>query len=668
MALYIGTNYQPHDWDIDRYGIDIKLMKEAGFTTVRLGHLCWDSYEPEEGVYTFEWFDKVMDLFHEAGINVVLDISMRPAPIWVHKLCPGCNIYGKSGNHQPSIRRYLEDVDDPAYQTYALRFARMLINRYKEHPALFSFGLCNELGAGPMSYSEYAKKRFQNWLKKKYKTVDELNKAWATQRWCRKLTSFEDVVLQENEVAIGAPEAWLDMRRFYSDGIGNFVIRLKNVVSELAPGIPHSSNHYSGMHHLGFDYLKVADQFVDYPGMGFYPGQNLDDNFQYCNIVQKERLAELGKPMWFLEFQSGCHAIFALPNGFMRMHMMLSLMNRTQMILGWTWRTMLNGEEQFYHGLIGHDGIPTPNYYEYQRTAKDLRMLQKYGFPYLPAPEIGVAYNQESEWVTQYQKGQFKQRYQDNIIHVHRVFYESNQEYNMVDLRNLKNEYRLIIIPEHVLIEAAVAETIRRFVEKGGTVIMTGYSGNVDETGKAFSSSKPGYLSDVFGIRVAGFCRTNIKGFHSKGAEIIGAGNQSHELLKVDRDEARLLIDVDYYEELELKTAECFARFTDKNTCAISVNQYGKGEAYYMATESNQTLLAWLVAYVTKDLGIEKGVETPTGVQARRISCNQYFYVNTNDKEVIIPLVRPGKGILSDSYYQAELLLNAYDSELIVSM
>ena len=89
MALYIGTNYHPHDWDEERWKVDIELMRQAGFTTVRLGHLCWDSYEPEEGVYTFEWFDKVMDLFAKAKIGVVLDISTRPAPIWVHKLCPG---------------------------------------------------------------------------------------------------------------------------------------------------------------------------------------------------------------------------------------------------------------------------------------------------------------------------------------------------------------------------------------------------------------------------------------------------------------------------------------------------------------------------------------------------------------------------------------------------
>lgn len=92
----------------------------------------------------------------EAGFNVFLDISTRPAPVWVHKLCPGCNIYGKSGTVQCSLRRYMEDVSDEAFQYYALRFAKVLVNRYKNHPALLAFGLCNELGDGYISHSEMA--------------------------------------------------------------------------------------------------------------------------------------------------------------------------------------------------------------------------------------------------------------------------------------------------------------------------------------------------------------------------------------------------------------------------------------------------------------------------------------------------------------------------------
>ena len=100
MSLYIGTNYHPHDWPKERWEKDFQLMKEAGFDTVRLGHLCWDSYEPEDGVYTFEWFDQVMELCVKYKLNVILDVSMHPAPIWVHKLCPGCNVGGKMELHR----------------------------------------------------------------------------------------------------------------------------------------------------------------------------------------------------------------------------------------------------------------------------------------------------------------------------------------------------------------------------------------------------------------------------------------------------------------------------------------------------------------------------------------------------------------------------------------
>lgn len=158
MSLYIGTNYHPHDWPRERWSEDIRLMKEAGLDTVRMGHLAWDSFEPQDGIYTFEWFDEVMDLFHQAGIRVVLDISLRPAPVWVHRICPGCNISSKSGAVQESLHRYMEDVADPEYQFYAFRFARKMMEHFRSHPALMAFGLCNEVGSGMLSYSEYARR------------------------------------------------------------------------------------------------------------------------------------------------------------------------------------------------------------------------------------------------------------------------------------------------------------------------------------------------------------------------------------------------------------------------------------------------------------------------------------------------------------------------------
>lgn len=669
MALYIGTNYHPHDWDAERWKTDVELMKQAGFTTVRLGHLCWDSYEPEEGVYTFAWFDEVMDLFAQAGIGVVLDVSMRPAPAWVHKLCPGCNIYDKSRDLQPSIRRYMEDVSDPGYQHYALRFAEVLVKRYRHHPALFAFGLCNELGSGQRSYSEQNRQRFLQWLKHKYGTVEKLNQAWATQRWSRRLTSFEDVHFPENGIAVGAPEARLDMRRFFADGIEGFITKLKETVERCAPGIPHSSNHYAELEELGFDYLNTYGDFVDYPGMGFYPGYQITERYHFMAGNYNFRLAETGRSMWCLEFQVGGQGVHHGPYGTIRMQAMLCLLNRGQMILGWTWRSMLAGEEQYLCGILGHDGLPTVNYREYQEIAGDMQKLQQYAFPYLPRPEIAVAWSFDNDRVVQYGRAQYHQTSRQNLAEIQSVFHDLNLDYNTIGLKNRKQEYKLLILPGYVLMSQEEAAEVRRFVEQGGTVIMTAYSATVDEHSQVFSTPRPGRLEDVFGIRVAGFDRTGAEWRDFAGnAELVEDEKGKRELLKVSgavTGEA-FYIDVEYYEELELHTAREYAAFVDKGSCAVSVNTYGEGKAYYVAAETNKDLLEWLIKEIAPSIGLREGLKVPEGIQAREIAQGQRFYVNTTRNAVLVPLEKPGEGVLSGQQYQDALLLEPYDAELVL--
>ena len=64
--------------------------------------------------------------------------------------------------------------------------------------------------------------------------------------------------------------------------------------------------------------------------------------------------------------------------GMNRMYAFWCLLHRMQMMLGWTWRSMLNGEEQYLTGMLNHDGRPNENYREYQWIASDFRKLEKY--------------------------------------------------------------------------------------------------------------------------------------------------------------------------------------------------------------------------------------------------------------------------------------------------
>lgn len=669
MSLYVGVNYHPHDWDEERWKKDIAKMKESGFTTVRIGHLCWDVFEPDEGIYDFSMYDKVMDMFHEAGIGVVFDIPMRPAPVWVHKLCPGCDIGAPSKNNSGAVRRYMDDVSDEGYRYYALRFARKLVRHYKNHPALFAWGLCNEQGSGFYSLSESSRKRFVQWLKKRYKTIDALNKAWATQRWCRKLASFDDVIFPVNESATGAPEPWLDMRRYFSSKTSEFLIMLKDIVEQEDPGRLYSSNHYAEHPKVGFDYLEMYDEFGGFPGMGYYAEYEANDMLYLMDGIYMQRLAETDKPMWCLEFRSsnGNGYNISGPKGAIRTLAMLSLIKRAQVVLGWTWRGMSAGEEKFIFGILGHDGEPSPNYYEYKRIAEDFKKLEPYAFPYIPSPEICVAYDYPSFWMTEYEKNMFKKPYLTMQGDIAKMFYKRNTEYNVVDLRNLKKDYKLMIVPNHNIMNKAAADTIRNYVENGGTVIMTGTSAFMDENSKVFTTPRPGELSDVFGIRVAGFNRTDDKWSFTEDSVIIEKDGKIREELTVSRDGSTVVTGAEYYEHIELRGAECFAKFNKQSMCAISRNKYGKGVAYYVAAEEDEKTLSWLIDEIAEETGLTPPLSVPEGVQGREIAPNQYFYVNFQNNSVEIDLPKQGKGILSGNEYKDKLILSAYDAELVVT-
>jgi beta-galactosidase len=647
VVLYIGTNYHPHDWDESRWEEDIRLMKEASFNIVRLGHLCWDSFEPSDGIYCFEWFDRIMELFYENGISVVLDIATRPAPVWLHKKHPSVNITDIYGNMQNSHTRYMEDIGDPYFKKYGYRFARKLVERYSTHPALLAFGLCNELGAGFVSYSKEVEKRFIRWVKNKYSSLEKLNKAWSTQRWSRRLNSFEDIFLPVSAIVKPPPERYLDLCRFYSDEIIEYMRGLSEIVKKYASGKREATNHWAEHRGIGFDYLKSYRELIDIPGTGFYPGVNPEDTDALIGacMIMDHRIGEKDTPILCLEFQTGTYGGYACPRKAMRMYAWLTLLYRSQAVLAWTWRSMLGGEEQYLFGLLDHDGNTGRKYEEFKQVAEEFKKVEKYGLPRKTTPEIAVAYSFESLKVSIYENSYYKTDYNQQLLNTYKPLFNLNLDSNIIDLRHINNEYKVILVPGHCLMDSSSASTIRSFVQNGGTVIMTAYSAKVNEHNQVFDNPMPGLLSDVFGIRSNAFERTHT---HVAGTN---EGGMEKSVMGVIRETPGIslfgieyLLDIDYYEILELNTASCLAAFTniEDTRTAISINKFGKGRAIYVAIPANEKIIERLVEMLCEECHIKKGPETPYGVAARYIDEKTVLYVNTKNQLMEIKNVMKG--------------------------
>lgn len=654
QTLYVGTNYHPHDdKDLQKISKDIDLMKAAGFKVVRMGHLAWDSYEPSEGKFDFQWFDAVMDMMNKAGIRVILDIAIRPAPIWLHHKYPSIDITSPGGIAQYPNHRYMDDIGDPMYQKYAVRYADTLTKHYAKHPALLAFGIDNESGDGPISYSETSRKRFVIWLTNKYANIDNLNKAWATQRWSRRINEFDEVGLPVTGERNGEPEKILDFRRFISDEVNQILFKVLDKVNTNAPGVLTNTNawYYSPMKY--FDYSEIAySGKMMREGAGFYPGNSLITNWGIMNaLFGISRIQfESTNPFWCSEFTT----MTAVPNS-IRKSAYATLMYGNQMVCGWTWQSMWAGEEQYLEGMVDWDGFPNRKYDEYKKIATEFKKIEKF-FPYKPNPEVGLAFSFPSQIASSY----FPEQQDQQLQACWNMFYFRNMDSRVVEISKSALKYKLLFVPGVTVMDEITANKIRDFVKNGGTVVMTSYSAMVDETGKVFASTHPGRLSDVFGIRVASYEETELM-------NEISRDSLNGKKLVLNYKKKTITTESPRFDVIEPKGAEILGNITslDKDYPIITSNKYGKGRAIYVGLPARGEVLNPLLDELIDDLGIKKGPQVPDGVMARQIDKNHILYLNTNTNPVEIRLKGTFKGILTGKTFVDSFTLPSEEPEFV---
>jgi beta-galactosidase len=654
QTLYVGTNYHPHDSkDLEKIKKDIILMKAAGFKVVRMGHLAWDSYEPSEGKFDFKWFDGVMDMMDKAGIKVILDIAIRPAPIWLHHKYPSIDVTGPGGNAQYPNHRYMDDIGDPMYQKYAARYADTLTKHYGKHSALLAFGIDNESGDGPISYSETVRKRFVVWLTKKYSTVDNFNKAWATQRWSRRINEFDEVGLPTDGDKNGSPEKILDFRRFISDEVNQLLFKVIAVVNANAPNALTNTNawYYSSLKY--FDYSQMAySGKMSREGAGFYPGNTLITNWGVMNaLFGISRIQfESTNPFWCSEFTT----MTAVPNS-IRKSAYATLMYGNQMVCGWTWQSMWSGEEQYLEGMLDWDGIPNRKYDEYKKIATEFKKIEKF-FPYKPSPEVGLAFS----FPSQIASSNFPERQDEQLLACWYLFYFRNMDSRIVEISQSALNYKLLFVPGVTVMDEITANKIRDFVKNGGTVVMTSNSAVVDETGKVFESTRPGRLSDVFGIRVASYEETEnlneISRASFKGKRLA----LNYKGKTIETESAR-------FDVIDPKNVTVLANITslDKDYPIITSTKYGKGRAIYIGLPAGGNVLNPLLDDLINELGIKKGPQVPDGIMARQIDKGHFLYLNVTAEPKEIPMNGKSKSILFDKSYIGNFTIAPYEPEFI---
>ena len=608
--MYVGVDYYPEHWPEDRWEYDIKLMHDAGFNVVRLAEFGWVLMEPQEGQLDFAWLDKILALLQQYDIKVILGTPSAVMPAWVAQKYPQTLAQKADGTRIIWGGRKNNCFSDTTYHRLSKRITRAMADHFGKAPNVIGWQTDNEFG-GTDCRCDQCLANFQNWLREKYKTLDELNRAWGTHFWGLKLQGWKEITIPDDRTgdwAISNPSASLDWMRFTSDLNVQFQAEQVKILRAVCP------NHFITHNFMGLfnkmDYYKLARD-LDFVSWDNYPtfadGDQISIHYDPSYAADVMRGLK-GKNFWIMEQTAGPHgwAVFTRnPRpGELRKMCYQQLAHGADAQIWFRWRTCTAGREQYWHGLLGHDGKPLRRYQEAAQVAQEYKKLSHDLIGTTVQTPVAMIYDYDSIWALEIQPGFSGHSHQDAIRRYYHALFRAGQNVDMIKPDADLTKYKIVFAPALHVLPDDIAMRLDAFVKSGGILITDCRTAVKDETNLAHARTLPGLLSQALGIR--------IEEYESIGTET---------LYKVASASLGDLTGRRYADWVTPETAETVAQFTGPwhvtEFAAVTRNKYGKGQGWYVgAIFKEDVFYDKLVNRLLQEANIRPVVRPPEGVEA----------------------------------------------------
>lgn len=628
--VYYGGDYNPDQWDEATIDEDMRLFKKAHINLVVLPVFSWAKLEPEEGVYDFAWLDKLMDKFQENGLKVGLATPTTAQPAWLSKKYPEVLPVDKQGRKRTHGMRVFFCVNSPKYRERAAAIAEEMAKRYAYHPALALWHVANEYGTH--CYCPTCEKKFRLWLKEKYGSLENLNEKWHTSFWGRTLTDFEEIFLptELNDDNRFNPSVNLDYLRFVTDSTIECFENEAQILKKYNPDITVQTN-ISG-HIENLDQFKMT-KHMDIAAWDNYPAPGADKAF----IAYKHDLMRGLKDgeSFMMQEQSPNqqnwqpYSKLKRP-GEVRMLSYQAMAHGSDTCLFFQLRQSIAGQEMFHGAVISHAG------HENTRTFRECTQigeeLEKIGDAFIggrtPA-EVGLLFDWDNWWILQYAANYFTFskdfNYLKKVSKYHKALFDENIPIDMVSIEADFSKYKVLYAPYLYMMKGDIAKRLTEFVEQGGTLITTTLAGLVDENNRAVYGEYPGPLKELLGIWVE---EVDALKPDEKNCMVMEPG-----MLPKAGYSCAFQCDI-----IHLRGAKALASYESDfyaGMPVLTVNTYGKGEAYYIGTDPEGAFLTDFGKYLCEKLNICSPYPVSAGVEiTRRVNeKNDVVFVLNYDKE-----------------------------------
>ena len=658
--ILYGGDYNPNQWPKEIWQEDMRMFRDAHINSATINVFSWAKLQPSEETYDFEELDEIVKMLEKEGYDIVMATSTAALPAWMVKRYPEVARTDYEGRHHKFGQRHNACPNSPVYQKYAAALTEQLAKRYGKTGKVACWHVNNEYGGE--CYCENCEKAFRVWLRKKYGTIEEVNKAWNMEFWGHTLYDWDEIVLP-NALGEGiGPDKTafagisIDYRRFNSDSIlENFKME-RDIIRRYDPETPVTTNLMGT--YPGLDYFKWAKE-MDVVSWDNYPSYDTPwSQTAMCHDLMRGLKNEPFMLMEQTPSQQNWQPYNSLKKpGQMRAQSYQTMAHGADTIQFFQLRRSVGACEKFHGAVIAHAGTENTRVFrEVAALGEELERLGETVIGSMPDAKIGVIFDWDNYWALEYTSGPNRDlKYVDQIHQYYSSLYRKNYSVDMIPVDADFSRYRVIIAPVLYMVKEGMAEALERFVAQGGILLTTFMSGIVGQSDNVHLGGYPGPLRKMAGVWVE---------------EIDAlAPEQTNSIRFSDGTvgTCRLLCDL-----MHLEGAEALAEYTSNfyaGMPTVTRNAFGKGAVYYVGANLDQASLDKVMSALLAESGTAPTVKEPTDLEVtvRETETEKItFLINFQLDTLPLPAGFAGKtDLLSGKLLETETALAPYDVILV---
>lgn len=620
-----GGDYNPEQWDRATWDDDVRLMREAGVNLVTIGVFSWSSLEPDDGCFEFGWLDEIINLLWGSGIAVDLATPNAAPPPWLAENADTLLVerdgrrvsIGSRGHFCPSSE---------LYRDRSRRVAFALAERYGNHPALALWHVGNEYHSH--CFCGTCDVRFRGWLQQKYGSLDELNDRWGATFWSQRYNSWDQVHLPTNVRGHVNPVRELDFSRFTSEIQRELYVAERDILRAATPSIPITTNFMAFFPLI--DYRRWAED-VDVVSLDMYPdpavpGSLIEAAFQYDLM----RSLRHGQPWLLLEQASSAVSqwqvnVAKTPER-MRLGSYQAVARGADSVMFFQWRASRYGHEKFHSAMVPHGGESTETWRAVRALGRELEKIGDVTGSRVRA-ETAIVWDWDNKWAVEGSAHPLNTfSYRAVVMEHYRALWRTGVQTDVISLDNDLTAYRVLVVPNQYLLRQESALALHAFVENGGHLLVSYFSGIADENDHI---ALPGY---------APWLRETI-GAHVRDVTAMPEGEAVPLMVSIANAEPLASsFAMRWQDDIRLEGATALASYGSGGFAgrpAVIDNRLGAGRTIYLGTSLDEDLLGAVMSDLVKTAGVQRPLPAPADVEVveRRTGAASFLFVLNHSEE-----------------------------------